>query len=187
IGFFTDDEFVVQQLFVRNPGEEYAMLAYFAELASEYTHIVTYNGRSFDWPILQNRFVLNRIPFDGSELEQLDLLYISRNLWKHSLESCRLSKVEEERLGIRRVDDVSGALAPMIYFQYLADGNIEPLEGVFFHNELDVLTLATLASHLGAILNGDADWQRLEAEDLYRIGVWLTDSELPMLADEAFH
>ena len=186
IGFFTDDAFVVQQLFVRNPGEEAAMLAYFAELSSRFTHLVTYNGRSFDWPIVLNRFVINRIPFDGSALEQLDLLYISRNLWKHSLESCRLAKVEEERLGIHRVDDVSGALAPMIYFQYLADGNFEPLEGVFLHNEWDVLTLATLASHLGAILSGNVDYPRLATEDLFRIGVWLTDSDLHELAEHVF-
>lgn len=186
IGFYTEDEFVVQQLFVRNPGEELAMLSYFAEFSTNFTHLVTYNGRTFDWPVVLNRYVLNRIPYDGNQLEQLDLLYISRNLWKHSLESCRLAKVEEERLGIHRVEDVSGALAPMIYFQYLADGKVEPLEGVFLHNELDVLTLSTLASHMGAILSGSVDWPRLAGEDLYRIGAWLTDSELPELAEQAF-
>jgi uncharacterized protein YprB with RNaseH-like and TPR domain len=186
VGFFTDDEFIVQQLFVRNPGEEYAMLSYFATLSARFTHLVTYNGRSFDWPVVQNRYVINRLPFDHARLEQLDLLYISRNLWKHSLESCRLSKVEEERLGITRHDDVPGSLAPMLYFQYLADKKIEPMEGVFQHNELDVLTLSTLTAHLGAILSGSIDWSRLVNEDLFRIGVWLTESDLVELGERAF-
>ncbi len=185
LGFYEAEEFVVQQLFVRDPSEEYAMLHYLAQVCARYTHLVTYNGRSFDWPIVQNRFVLNRLPFDSGGLEQLDLLYISRNLWKHSLESCRLSKVEEERLGIVRHEDVPGAMAPMLYFQYLADRKIEPMEGVFEHNELDVLTLATLTTHMGFILSGDIDWSKLVDEDLFRIGLWLMNAELQSIGQEA--
>jgi len=186
LGFFEEREFVVQQLFVRDPGEEMAMLGHLRQLVERFTHLVTYNGKSFDWPVLANRFVLHRIPFAGSRLEHLDLLYISRNLWRNSLESCRLSRVEEERLGIVREDDVPGYLAPVLYFQYLSDGDIAQMESVFRHNETDVLTLVTLAAHLGAVLNGDADWDRMEAEDLYRTGLWLLDAELPDLAERPF-
>lgn len=186
LGFYEENEFVVQQLFVRDPGEELAMLHYFGELAGRFTHLVTYNGKSFDWPVLANRYVMHRIPFDAGRLEHLDLLYIARNLWRNSLESCRLSRVEEERLGIRRSEDVPGSLAPVIYFQYLSDGDFGPMEGVFRHNEWDVMTLAILAAHLGAVLSGTADWGKLEAEDLYRTGKWLLESGLPDLAEQPF-
>lgn len=185
-GYYTDSEFIAVQLFIRHPGEERAMLLYFYEFIQSFTHLVTYNGRTFDWPIVKNRYVLNRILFSDSDMEQLDLLYISRNLWKNSIISCRLSNVEEQRLGIRRYNDVSGAYAPMIYFQYLADGDVGPLEGVFLHNELDVLSLATLAIHLGTILAGQLDLTYVDTDDVFRIGVWLDQADLPKLAEEAF-
>lgn len=185
-GYYTDTEFIAMQLFIRHPGEERAMLLYFHEFIQSFTHLVSYNGRTFDWPIVKNRYVLNRIPFADGELEQLDLLYISRNLWKNSIISCRLSNVEEQRLGIRRHNDVSGAFAPMIYFQYLSDGDVGPLEGVFLHNELDVLTLATLAIHLGTILAGQLDLTNVHTDDVYRIGIWLDQANLPELAEDAF-
>src|SRR5690606_25250317 len=125
--------FVVQQLFVRDPGEEWAMLHYFKQLAANFSHLVTYNGKSFDWPLLANRYVLNRMAEGPAELEHLDLLYIARSLWKNSLDSCRLSRVEEARLGIMREGDVPGSLVPTLYFQYLTDGDFTPLEGVFRH------------------------------------------------------
>ncbi|MEX1029525.1 MAG: ribonuclease H-like domain-containing protein [Paenibacillaceae bacterium] len=185
-GYYTHTEFVSVQLFIRHPGEERAMLLYFNEFIQRFTHLVTYNGRTFDWPIVKNRYVMNRIPFTDGDLEQLDLLYISRNLWKNSIISCRLSNVEEQRLGIRRHNDVSGAYAPMIYFQYLADGDVGPLEGVFLHNELDVLTLATLAVHLGTILAGQLDLSKVHTDDVFRIGVWLDQVELLEQAEIAF-
>lgn len=185
LGFYENRAFVVRQLFVRDPGEEAAVLHYFSAFAARFTHLVTYNGKSFDWPVVANRYVLHRMPFDG-RLEHLDLLYIARHLWRNSLASCRLSRVEEERLGIRREEDVPGHLAPILYFQYLADGEIGPLEGVFRHNEWDVLTLAALAAHLGAVLAGEAEWDKMEAEELYRAGLWLQQSGLPDLAERPF-
>jgi uncharacterized protein YprB with RNaseH-like and TPR domain len=184
-GYYTETEFVSVQLFIRHPGEERAMLIYFNEFIQRFTHVVTYNGRTFDWPIVKNRYVMNRISIDDDELEHLDLLYISRNLWKNSIITCRLSNVEEQRLGIIRHNDVSGAYAPMIYFQYLADGNVKPLEGVFLHNELDVLTLATLATHLGTILAGHLDLTKVNTDDVFRIAVWLDQVDLTEQAELA--
>lgn len=186
LGFYEETEFIVRQLFVRDPGEEQAMLHYFRDMLERFTHLVSYNGKSFDWPILANRYVLHRIPFEPNRPEHLDLLYIARNLWRNSLDSCRLSRVEEGRLGIRRDDDLPGHMAPIVYFQYLADGDVAPLEGVFRHNECDVLTLAALSAHLGAVLSGEASWAKMEAEDLYRTGLWLLDSGLPDLAEQPF-
>lgn len=187
IGFYReDDALVVRQLFVRNPGEERAMLVHFGELLSSFTHLVSYNGRAFDWPIIKNRYVLNRIPFVEDGPEHLDLLYISRNLWRGSLQSCRLGTVEEARLGIIREADISGALAPTLYFQYLADGDERLMEGVFRHNETDVLTLATLAIHLCRMLSGKLVLADLSGDELFRMGLWLDEVGQPRLAGEAF-
>src|SRR5690606_34269891 len=93
-GYFERQTFVVEQCLIRHPGEEPAMLEYFAGRLARCTHIVSYNGRSFDWPVLKNRYVLNRLDFPESHLRHIDFLYPSRSLWKRVLPSCSLSVVE---------------------------------------------------------------------------------------------
>ncbi|MEB4799157.1 ribonuclease H-like domain-containing protein, partial [Paenibacillus chondroitinus] len=193
IGYYTGELFTVEQLLIRNPAEEQAMLVYLQELLDRFTHIVSYNGRTFDWPILKNRYVLNRLTLDDSNLLQLDFLYPSRSLWRNTLPSCRLSKVEESRLGFERVDDVPGSMAPTLYFQYLAEKNPSVLQGVFVHNEHDIVTLAALAIHFSKLLSGElesavsstnaeaeagvventAHYADIELEELFRTGLWL--------------
>src|SRR5690606_20144828 len=118
------------------------------------THLVTYNGRSFDWPVLESRFILNGWRRTEAAPGHLDFLHPSRALWRNTLPSCRLSTVEEQRLGIVRSDDVPGSLAPELYMRFLQDGDLSHVGGVFIHNELDVLTLASMAVHFGHLLSG---------------------------------
>lgn len=173
IGFYTGEQFTVEQLLIRNPAEEQAMLLYLQGLLDRFTHIVSYNGRTFDWPILKNRYVLNRLKLDDSKLLQLDLLYPSRSLWRNTLPSCRLSKVEESRLDFERVDDVPGSMAPVLYFQYLAEKDPSVLQGVFVHNEHDIVTLAALTIHFAKLLAGETGREGIEAEEIFRTGLWL--------------
>ncbi|MDR6882294.1 ribonuclease H-like domain-containing protein [Bacillus sp. 3255] len=173
IGYYTGELFTVEQLLIRNPAEEQAMLHYLQGLLDRFTHIVSYNGRTFDWPILKNRYVLNRLKLDDAKLLQLDLLYPSRSIWRHTLPSCRLSKVEESRLGFERVDDVPGSMAPVLYFQYLAEKDPAILQGVFVHNEHDIVTLAALTIHFAKLLAGETDRAGIELQELFRTGLWL--------------
>nr|WP_255654430.1 ribonuclease H-like domain-containing protein [Cohnella sp. REN36] len=171
-----DRLFVVEQLLIRHPGEERAMLSYLLTRFNGKTHLVTYNGRTFDWPVLVNRFVLNGWRRSGAEPGHLDFLHPSRALWRHTLPSCKLSRIEEDRLGIIRKDDVPGSLAPELYMRYLSERDPEHLRGVFLHNERDILTLATLSIHFGGLLAGrlGAEWALPEeSEELYRTAAWL--------------
>ncbi|MEF3301631.1 ribonuclease H-like domain-containing protein [Paenibacillus sp. GYB003] len=173
IGFYDGDGFVVEQLFIRNPAEEASMLHHLRERMAERDMLVSYNGKCFDWPILKNRYILNRQKEHAADPVHFDFLYPSRSLWRNTLPSCRLSSVERERLGLRRTDDVPGSLAPALYFQYLAEGDPALLAGVFEHNEKDVLTLACLAAHFAKLLRGDMPLARLEEEELFRLALWL--------------
>jgi uncharacterized protein YprB with RNaseH-like and TPR domain len=172
-GFFRGDEFVVQQLFIRNMAEEAAMLAYLRELLQRFTHIVSYNGRTFDWPIVKSRYVLSRRRLEEDGWLHLDLLFPARSLWKTVLDSCRLSSVESGRLGFRRKDDVPGSLAPVLYAQYLAEKDARAVAGVFVHNEHDIVSLAALSVRLAQLLRGDAVLAELGGEELLRLGAWL--------------
>ncbi|MEC0249433.1 ribonuclease H-like domain-containing protein, partial [Paenibacillus chitinolyticus] len=173
IGYYEAGGFVVEQLFIRHPAEERAMLAYLEEKMERFTHVVSYNGRTFDWPILQNRFILNRMRPDIDRLLHLDLLHPSRSLWKHSMPSVRLGKVEEAQLGYAREDDVSGAFAPELYVLYLAEGNTDVLRGVFVHNERDIVSLAALSALITRYLADEESLEPKSPGDLFRLGQWL--------------
>lgn len=187
LGFWEEGRFIVEQLLIRHPGEEEAMLKHVAARLAERPYLVSYNGKSFDWPILKSRYVMNRIAQPDEPLGHIDFLYPSRSLWKHSLPSCRLGQVEEDRLGVVRTDDVPGSLAPALYFQYLAERDPRILRPVFEHNELDVLSLAGLAIHFSRIAEGEAEWSELRlfgADEIVRHGLWLEKTGLHRQADE---
>ncbi|AFC30034.1 hypothetical protein PM3016_3179 [Paenibacillus mucilaginosus 3016] len=188
IGFYEGDSFVVEQMLIRHPGEEAAMLGYLQEKLRTRPILISYNGKSFDWPIVRNRYIMNRLRMDQEPAAHLDFLYPSRRLWKHTLPSCRLGLVEELRLGVRRDGDVPGAMAPVLYFRYLAEKDPLVLQGVFLHNELDVLSLAGLAVLFARLLEGSLSWKDVRAygtEEWFRLGLWLEKAGLAERADEA--
>ncbi len=178
IGTCERGAFVVEQCLIRHPGEERAMLSWLTGRFGGVTHLVTYNGRSFDWPVLLNRLILNGWRLSGSEPGHIDFLHPSRALWKHTLPTCRLSTVEEQRLGIVREDDMPGALAPELYMRFLRDGNPEHLSGVYAHNEKDILTLAALAVHFGKLLGGGTGPEPahpVSRTERFRTAAWLEE------------
>jgi uncharacterized protein YprB with RNaseH-like and TPR domain len=184
IGYYTPGEFIVDQYFLRSPAEEAAMLHDLQERMSGFTHLVTFNGRSFDWPILLNRFVMHRMRGEHETIAHIDCLYPARSLWKHSLPNCRLALVEQYRLGFVRHDDVPGSMAPTLYLKFLHDGQAEWLKGVFLHNEADVLSLAALSALYSLLLSDLSDTGKLElnSEDLFRLGLWYDKVGKPDLA-----
>jgi hypothetical protein len=144
VGFVEDGAFVLCQLFMRDYREEAAMLRAFLELASRYELLVSYNGKSFDVPLLENRLVLNRQSFSFEAMLHFDLLHPARSLWKARFESCRLAELEQWLLGIERENDPSGYLIPNIYFRFLRTGDASELPYLFEHNGTDILSLAAL-------------------------------------------
>ena len=176
LGYWDNGSYVVEQSLIRHPAEERAMLARLIGLLPRFRFLATYNGRTFDWPVLESRFILNGFGRTVWTPLHLDFLHPSRSVWRNTLASCRLSHVEEERLGIVRRDDVPGSLAPSIYFQFLADGDPRPLAGVFHHNETDMLSLASLAIRFGHLLSGGLGTAVPfpdEPEEMVRTGLWL--------------
>jgi hypothetical protein len=186
LAYFEDGRFVIEQMLIRHPAEERAMLEALLDRLARRPYLATYNGRTFDWPLLKGRFIMNGFGrHAAAEPTHLDFLHPSRSIWKNTLASLRLSHVEEERLGIARGDDVPGAMAPAIYFRFLQEGDPEPLGGVFRHNELDMLALACLAIRFGRLLSGGLGRHvplPEEEEELLRTGLWL---ERMGRADEA--
>jgi hypothetical protein len=151
-GWFEAGDFVTEQIFMRDFGEEKAVLSYLMEIAGDRKFIVTFNGRTFDITLLATRFVMNRLPDPLSDLPHLDLLHPSRRLVGHRLPNSRLGTIEEMVLKVYRNGDVPGSEIPQRYFNWLRYGDPRLMRDVFEHNRLDVISLATLAVHLSSLI-----------------------------------
>jgi uncharacterized protein YprB with RNaseH-like and TPR domain len=153
IGRFEKDEFRLAQFFLTDPGEETAQLAAFSEFLEPCEAVVTYNGKSFDVPLINTRFIINGWPSPLSNTAHLDLLHLARRLWKNRLTTCTLGDLETHILGMKRSEqDVPGWMISDLYFDYLHTGDSRPLRGVFYHNEIDVVSLAVLMNKMSQMI-----------------------------------
>lgn len=155
IGTLEGTQFVVRQFFIRDYPEEKTVLTALAEILNAYDGLVTYNGKTFDVPLLETRYALARLKSPFERLLHLDALHPARRLWRLRLESCKLTDLESAVLGIEREGDVPGSEIPGIYFDYLRTGDARGLQPVFYHNALDVMTLAAVVVQLARSI-GDA-------------------------------
>ncbi len=125
-------QFQVEQFFLRNPAEEKAQLAALASFVDGASAIVSYNGKSFDLPIINTRYVLNRIKNPFLDFEHFDLLHIARRVWRRRLKQCNLGNIEKEILGFFRSGvDIPGYLVPEFYRDYLLRGDTSKIPGIF--------------------------------------------------------
>lgn len=166
LGWFEGETFRTQQLFARDFSEERACLNFLLEIAREKRVLVTYNGKAFDVSLLSTRFILNRLPDGLTAMPHLDLLHPARRLFGHRLENNRLSTMEKDIIGFHRYDDVPGSEIPQRYFDWLRYRDPRPLEDVFEHNRLDVISMAALAVYLAEILSPKPDMTNRENFDL---------------------
>lgn len=156
------------QLFLPQPSMEAAFLHALTDELSPAVGLGSFNGGSFDLPILRTRWVMARMRGDLQHPPHVDLLTLVRSLYRHRMESCTLRTVEERLLGYEREDPIAGALAPDAYFAYVQHGSISMLELVLEHNRLDVISLVHLHSLLLQRLRGvDAD---MDASDWLALG-----------------
>ena len=146
VGRITPEGFRVRQFFMRDFGEEASQLSALHEHLKSFEVLITYNGRTYDQPLLETRFrmVRQRPPF--AALEHLDLLFGARRLWNLRFDSCRLVDLESQILGVERQGDLPGELIPYVYFEYLRTQEIFKLLPIFHHNAMDILTLACLTA-----------------------------------------
>jgi uncharacterized protein YprB with RNaseH-like and TPR domain len=157
VGTVEGTQFVVRQFFLRDYPDEKAVLRALAEILDSFDGLVTYNGKTFDVPLLETRYALARLKPPFARMLHLDALHPSRRLWRLRLESCKLTDLESAVLGIEREGDVAGSEIPGIYFDYLRTGDARGLQPVFYHNALDIMTLAAVTVELArAIADGGA-------------------------------
>lgn len=147
LGFFRGDELVFEQLFLRDFGEELAMLHHVAARLREFPVPVTFVGKSYDRHRIAARFCVHKVKAPILSGPHLDLYHVVRRLFAKQWPDTRLRTVEERVLGLPRHDDLPGSEAPAAFLDWLRDGT-GPVDRVLEHNRLDVLSLVAL---LGAL------------------------------------
>ena len=148
------DGLAVAQYFLRDFNQENALLWAIGQCVDEAGVLISYNGRCFDWPLLQTRLVMRRATW--SSPPHFDLLTLARRIFRPRLPDCALQTIEQAVLDLHRADDLPGGLIPSRYFAWLRDRDPHVLDPVFTHNRQDVLSMVLLLARFEAVLR-DAD------------------------------
>jgi len=176
VGRVTREGFYVKQFFMRDHAEEASQLDALARHLAPFKVLITYNGRTFDQPLLEARYRMNRARPPFARMEHLDLLHGARRLWKLRFESCRLVDLENQILGIERQGDVPGALIPYLYFEYLRTRHAARMLPVFHHNAFDIVTLACLTGIVPYAFKDPHNGPLHHGAEIAGIGRWLREA-----------
>lgn len=158
----------VEQFFMRDHSEEHSMLIALAERMAERRVLVTFNGKTFDWPLLETRYRMTRVIRPPTLRAHLDFLHPARALWRLRLGSARLPELERHVLDWDRGVDIDSSLIPTIYFDFLRGGSPDPLVPIFHHNQMDLRGLAGVAAQTLSLL-ADPETRGRDAFELFGV------------------
>ena len=177
IGRIDAQGFHLRQFFMRDYGEEPSLLAAVAAHLEGFDVLVTYNGKTYDQPLLETRYRMARMRPPFARLAHLDLLAGARRLWKLRFESCRLVDLENQILGVERQGDLPGDMIPYVYFEYLRSGEALRVAPIFHHNALDILTLACLTAIVPRAFRSPAGAPLAHGAEMVGLARWLRQAE----------
>jgi hypothetical protein len=177
IGSIDDGGFRVRQFFMRNYAEEASLLHSLAEYLKHFDVLITYNGKSYDQPLLETRYTMCRARHPFGAMEHLDLLYGARRLFKLRLENCRLVNLENQILGVEREGDIPGEMIPYCYFEYLRTQRAYRLISIFHHNVQDIVALACLTGVIPETFDNPENVRARHGMDLLGLARWLKLSD----------
>ena len=177
VGWFDLGAFQVRQFLLTSYASERALLCAVAECFDAAALLVTYNGKTFDVPVMETRWLFHRMPLPLESVRHFDMLHPARRLWRGRVSDlrgpvdadqggCRLSTLERVLCDVNRVGDVPGMEIPSRYFRFLRSGDARPLEPVLEHNRLDLISLAAVAAHAVELVEHGSDRCRDAAEAL---------------------
>jgi uncharacterized protein YprB with RNaseH-like and TPR domain len=174
VGHITPQGFRVRQFFMRELVEEASLLHRLTEHLSLFDTLVTYNGKTYDQPLLETRYRMARAKPPFSSLGHLDLLCSARRLWKLRFDSCRLVDLENQILGVEREGDLPGEMIPYVYFDYLRTKEAFRIVPILHHNSVDILTLACLTAIVPWAFRSPEDAPLSHAAEMVGLGRWLS-------------
>jgi uncharacterized protein YprB with RNaseH-like and TPR domain len=176
-GVFEKENIRIYQYFLPEFGREISAYLDMKALWGEKKTFLSYNGKSYDYPLLRNRLILNRMENPFERYSHLDLLHLTRRLWKHTLPSCSLESIEEQIFSFNRWHDIDGSLIPQAYFTFLHTGEINDIKRIIDHNQQDIVSLARLLFYMHQLENSElsSDYPERDLVPLFNIAVTVSD------------
>ena len=184
MGYLTDDGFEVHQFLMRDYDEEPYLLRHVEAGLKRFDVICTFNGATFDLPLLESRFLMNRMGRECLDRPHLDLLQAARRIWRKRLGKCNLARLETLVLGQPRTDDLPGSEVPQRYFDYLRTRQECLLDDVLAHNAQDIATLCVLLTRMAEMY--DHPEKVPHSEDVYSMGRALEKMNYPEEARKCY-
>ncbi len=169
IGYFQDDVFCLTQYLMNDFNEEPALYHALNQFIEKFELVVTYNGKSFDMPLINSRNVFLGTNSSFATLEHFDLLHAVRRLWSHRMPDCTLETSEMMLLGHARSGDIPGYLIPYRFFDYLRTRDFDAIKPVLYHNRQDILSMVALTTKMLMTLSSPHTMCN-DTEDTLRIG-----------------
>jgi uncharacterized protein len=187
VGFIQGEDFILRQYFLRSPGEEASMLKSIEENLQDQPVFVTYNGKTFDLPLLETRALVGlRRRWRLNGFPHIDLLHLTRRMWRQMLPDCRLGTIESHLLGVKRTgEDIPGHEIPAIYQRYLQTGRTGEIKRVLYHNEIDILSLLALLVQFSARFSRE-DFSGLEETEVLALARWYENTGEKSKTEQAY-
>lgn len=172
LGHLEADHIVVRQYLLPDFNHEWLLLKYVQQAFQAFRYTGTFNGKSFDIPLLKNRFLMNRMIPVLEDMRHIDILHIARRIWRDRLPACDLQTLEREILGKKREGDIDGNLIPYIYFEFIRRRDALILRDVLEHNYLDIVRMILLTLKLASIAKEPAR-ELAHPRDRFRFAAYL--------------
>lgn len=184
LGWIKDGTFIVRQILMKDYASELMLLEEMERVSQGFSYTISFNGRTFDLPLIETRCTMNRKRTPYAKMECVDLLTPARRLWRRRLGSVRLAHLEEEILGRSREDDLPGSEAPQRYFDFLKTGDLHLLEDVIDHNRQDILSMGALLVEICEAYGNPREVR--ETADLFSLGLALGKQDEESEAEALF-
>jgi len=176
-GFFKHNRFLIRQYFLTDPAGEAELVNILTEEIRKFGLLVSFNGKSYDIPLLTSRFVFHGSGFHLRETDHLDLLPISRRIWRATLPGCSLQQLEQSVVQTGRAveSDIPSHLIPGMYFDFLRTANAAPMLNIFYHNRIDIISMVLLLSRISDIVENPFQQGKASHASLFSIARWYQD------------
>lgn len=185
LGYMSNGEFITEQFFMDDYSNEAAILKYIIRYFKNAQALVTFNGKTFDVPLLKNRYRMERVPEFPVDIYVIDLLHPCRRIFKSIFPDCSLATMEQRALGIMRDNDIPGWLIPEVYFSFQKDGETDRLSRVIEHNRQDICSMLLIANMLDKIYSAlkNREYGSIEKRSLINLSRHLYHADILLFLD----
>ncbi|MBP9023101.1 MAG: ribonuclease H-like domain-containing protein [Spirochaetes bacterium] len=185
--YFDSDTLIVEQIFIEDISREKNYLDYLLPFFANAKAVATFNGASYDVPLIKNRYMLSRVYGFPMKIPVIDILIPVRRIFKKLYESLSLGSLEKNILGFEREDDIPGFLIPDVYFSFQRSGETDRIAAVAEHNAVDIVSMIRVFSIVSSIYESasNRDFSMIDTDHMKNLASSLFAKDIDLFLDMA--